>query len=407
MFDVNTVRKDFPILDLSVNDTPLVYFDNGASPQKPKCVIDRVNDIYEKEYSNVHRGLHYLSNALTDKFENTRGIFQKFINAKYEDEIVFTSGATESVNLIANSWALHNLRDGDEIILSIMEHHANIVPWHFLRKKGIKVKWCYIDQNDELDIEQLNKLITNKTKLIAITHMSNVLGTVVDIQEVCKIAKERGIKTLIDGSQFIVHKKLDVQDIDCDFYVSTGHKLYGPSSSGFIYIKREAQEEMVPFMGGGDMIDKVTVEQVTYNTGPHKFEAGTPSIVNQIGLGRAVQYLESLGMNNIAEYESQLTQYMDEKLKELDFVTVYGNSNTKGSIFSFKFKDHNIHAHDVSTILDKKGVAIRIGHHCAQPLMDYLNVSATSRASLCFYNTKEEIDQFISALNLSNELFSS
>jgi cysteine desulfurase/selenocysteine lyase len=406
MLNIEQIRNDFPILGNMVNNHQLVYFDNGASPQKPKCVIDAVSNIYLNEYSNVHRGLHYLSNNLTDKFEGTRNIFQKFINAKHEEEIIFTSGATESVNLIAYTWGKDNLKKGDEIILSIMEHHANIVPWHFFREKGVKIRWWFTNEKDELEIETLKKLITEKTKLIGITHMSNVFGTVNDIKSICKIAKDNNIKTVVDGSQSIVHMKVDVQELDCDFYVSTGHKLYGPSSSGFLYIRKEIQDSMPPFLGGGDMIDKVTMDDVTYNSSPHKFEAGTPGIVNQIGLGEAIKYINSIGMENITQYEEELKKYMNEQLQNLDFINVFGNSESKGCIFSFKFKDHNIHAHDVSTILDKKGVAIRVGHHCAQPLMEYLEVNATSRASLAFYNTKEEVDKFIESLKLSHDIFS-
>jgi len=404
MFDVNKIREEFPILNTKINKNQLVYFDNGASSQKPKCVIDELTRIYSGEYANVHRGLHFLSNNLTEKYENTRSVFQKFINAKDESEIIFTSGATEGFNLISYAWGLPNLKEGDEIIISIMEHHANIVPWHFLRKNGVVIKWWYSDIDGNLNLEDLKELITPKTKLISITHMSNVLGNIINSKEICGYAKTKGIRTALDGSQFAAHKKVDVQDIGCDFYVVTGHKLYGPSSSGFIYINSETQKEMSPFLGGGDMIEFVTTENVTYNTPPHKFEAGTPGIANQIGLGVAIQFIESVGISNIEEHENNLRNYMSEKLSELDFIEIYGNSPDKGCIFAFNFTNKMIHPHDISTILDKKGIAIRAGHHCAQPLMKYLNLNATSRASLSFYNTKDEIDHFANSLKLCRDL---
>lgn len=406
MLDTNLIRNDFPILSEKVNGRSLVYFDNGASSQKPKCVIDELSLIYQKEYANVHRGLHFLSNNLTDRYESSRTIFQKFVNAELEDEIIFTSGATEAFNLISYAWALPNLKEGDEIIISIMEHHANIVPWHFLRKNGIIIKWWYCDIDGNLDLEELDKLVTNRTRLISVTHMSNVLGSITNAKEICVYARSKNIKTALDGSQFAVHKKVDVQDIGCDFYVVTGHKLYGPSSSGFVYVRKETQEEMGTFLGGGDMIEYVTTEDVTYNKAPHKFEAGTPGIANQIGLGRAIQYISDIGIEKIEAHENSLRDYFSSKLNSLDYIETYGNNHDKGCIFAFNFKNRMIHPHDVSTILDKKGIAIRAGHHCAQPLMKFLNVSATSRASLSFYNTYQEIDYFVEAIEFCNDILS-
>ena len=404
-YDVAAIRRDFPILSREVNGKPLVYLDNGASAQKPKVVIDAVTRAYEEEYSNVHRGLHYLSNLATDKYENVRGTIARFLNAPSEEEIVFNTGTTEGINLVAYGWAMPRFEPGDEIVLSIMEHHANIVPWHFLRERqGVVLKWVDVDARGALDPEAVIDAIGPKTKLVAITHLSNVLGTVVDVKSITEAAHAKGVPVLVDGSQASVHMPVDVADIGCDFYAITGHKLYGPSGSGAIYIKRERLEEMRPFMGGGDMIKDVHRDQITWNKPPMKFEAGTPGIVQQIGLGVALDYLMEKGMDNIAAHESALRDYAASKLSGLNWLNVQGTMPNKGAIFSFTL-DGAAHAHDISTILDKRGIAVRAGHHCAQPLMEHLGVPATARASFGMYNTTEEVDVLVDALELCHELF--
>jgi cysteine desulfurase/selenocysteine lyase len=405
MFDVENVRADFPILSRQVNGKPLVYLDNGASAQKPQVVIDAVTQAYSMEYANVHRGLHYLSNLATEKYEAVRGTIARFLNAKSEEEIVFSSGATEGINLVSYGWAAPRLQAGDEIVLSIMEHHANIVPWHFLRERlGVVLKWVEVDANGDLDPQAVLDAIGPRTGLVAITHMSNVLGTVVDVAAICKGAREKGVPVLVDGSQAAVHMPVDVQAIGCDFYAITGHKLYGPSGSGAIYIRAERQAEMRPFIGGGDMIREVTRETVTYNDPPMKFEAGTPGIVQQIGLGVALDYLTGLGMANVAAHERVLRDYARERLAGLNWVHVQGNSAGKGAIFSFSLEGQ-AHAHDISTVLDKRGIAVRAGTHCAMPLMQHMGLTATCRASFAMYNTKAEVDALISALELCHDLF--
>jgi cysteine desulfurase/selenocysteine lyase len=405
MYDVEQIRGDFPILSRQVNGKPLVYLDNGASAQKPQVVIDAITQAYSMEYANVHRGLHYLSNLATEKYEAVRGIVARFLNAGDADEIVFNSGTTEGINLISYGWAAPRLQAGDEIVLSIMEHHANIVPWHFLRERqGVVLKWVECDANGDLDPQAVIDAIGPRTKLVAVTHMSNVLGTVVDVAAICAGAREKGVPVLVDGSQAAVHMPVDVQAIGCDFYAVTGHKLYGPSGSGAIYIRRERMEEMRPFIGGGDMIRDVGRDVVTYNDPPMKFEAGTPSIVAQIGLGVALEYMMGLGMENIAAHERDLRDYARAKLAGINWLNVQGNSATKGAIFSFTMAGA-AHAHDISTILDKRGVAVRAGTHCAMPLMEHMGVGATCRASFGLYNTKAEVDALVSALELANELF--
>lgn len=405
MYDVEQIRGDFPILSRQVNGKPLVYLDNGASAQKPKVVIDAITQAYSMEYANVHRGLHYLSNLATEKYEAVRGIIARFLNAGEADEIVFNSGTTEGINLISYGWAAPRLQAGDEIVLSILEHHANIVPWHFLRERqGVVLKWVECDANGDLDPQAVIDAIGPRTKLVAVTHMSNVLGTVVDVAAICRGARKKGVPVLVDGSQAAVHMPVDVQAIGCDFYAVTGHKLYGPSGSGAIYIRRERMEEMRPFLGGGDMIRDVGRDMVTWNDPPMKFEAGTPSIVAQIGLGVALEYMMGLGMENIAAHERELRDYARAKLAGINWLNVQGNSATKGAIFSFTMAGA-AHAHDISTILDKRGVAVRAGTHCAMPLMEHMGVGATCRASFGLYNTKAEVDALVSALELANELF--
>ncbi len=404
MYDVDRIRADFPILHRQVNGKPLVYLDNGASAQKPQVVIDAVTQAYSHEYANVHRGLHYLSNLATDRYEAVRGKIARFLNGA-EDEIIFTSGATEGINLVSYAWAAPRLQAGDEIVLSIMEHHANIVPWHLLRERqGVVLKWVDCDANGDLDPQAVIDAIGPRTKLVAVTHMSNVLGSVVDVKSICAGAAAKGVPVLVDGSQAAVHMAVDVRAIGCDFYAITGHKLYGPSGSGAIYIKAERQAEMRPFMGGGDMIREVSRDTVTWNDPPMKFEAGTPGIVQQIGLGVALDYMSELGMANIAAHERSLRDYARAKLAGLNWLTVQGNSATKGAIFSFTL-DGAAHAHDISTVLDKRGVAVRAGSHCAMPLMAHLGVTATCRASFGLYNTPDEVDVLISALELCHDLF--
>ena len=404
-FDVSRIRADFPILSRQVNNKPLVYLDNGASAQKPQVVIDAITQAYNSEYANVHRGLHYLSNLATDKYEAVRGKLARFLNAASEEHIVLNSGTTEGINLVAYGWAMPRFEAGDEIVLSIMEHHANIIPWHFLRERlGVKLTWVDVDINGDLDPEAVIAAIGPKTKLVAITQMSNVLGTVVDVKSITQEAHARGVAVLVDGSQAAVHMAVDVQDIGCDFYAITGHKLYGPSGSGAIYIKPERMAEMRPFMGGGDMIRDVGREEVTYNTPPMMFEAGTPGIVQQIGLGVAVDYMMEIGMQEIAAHEASICAYARQKLDGLNWLTVQGQSASKGAIFSFTL-DGAAHAHDISTVLDKKGIAVRAGHHCAQPLMDHLSVNATCRASFAMYNTTAEVDALVEGLEFCHELF--
>ena len=406
MFNIDDIRKDFPILSREVNGKPLVYLDNGASAQKPQVVIDAISHAYSQEYANVHRGLHYLSNLATDNYEAVRGIIARFLNAGSEDEIVFNSGTTEGINTVAYGWAMPRMEAGDEIILSVMEHHANIVPWHFLRERqGVVLKWVDVDSTGALDPQAVIDAITPRTKLIAITHLSNVLGTKVDVKTIVKAAHEKGVAVLVDGSQAAVHMPVDVQDIGCDFYAVTGHKLYGPSGSGAIYIRSDRMKEMRPFMGGGDMIREVSKEAVTYNDPPMKFEAGTPGIVQMIGLGVALEYMMGLGMENIAAHEDRLRDYAVLRLGGINWLNVQGTTADKAAIFSFTMQGA-AHAHDISTILDKKGVAVRAGHHCAGPLMDHLGVPATCRASFGLYNTEREIDTLVEALELAHELFS-
>ena len=405
MYDVAAIRRDFPILSREVNGKPLVYLDNGASAQKPQVVIDAITNAYTNEYANVHRGLHYLSNLATDKYEAVRGKVASFLNAASEDEIVFNSGTTEAINMIAYSWAMPRMQAGDEIILSVMEHHANIVPWNFLRERqGVTIKWVDVDASGALDPQAVIDAITPRTKMIAITHMSNVLGTVVDVKAITAAAHAKGVAVLVDGSQAAVHMPVDVQDIGCDFYCITGHKLYGPSGSGAVYIKDARMREMIPFLGGGDMIREVTKDAVTYNDAPMKFEAGTPGIVQTIGLGVALDYMTGVGMENIAAHEAKLRDYAVEKLAGLNWIQVQGTTVNKGAIFSFTM-DGAAHAHDISTILDKKGVAVRAGQHCCGPLMAHLGINASCRASMGMYNTTDEIDVWVDALELAHDLF--
>ncbi len=403
MYDVDAIRRDFPILAREVNGKPLVYLDNGASAQKPSAVIDAITQAYSQEYANVHRGLHYLSNLATEKYEAVRGKVARFLNAGSEDEIVMTTGTTQGINLVAYSWAMPRMEAGDEIVLSVMEHHANIVPWHFLRERqGVVLKWVDVDANGDLDPQAVIDAIGPRTKLVAVTHLSNVLGTKVDVAAISAGARAKGVPVLVDGSQAAVHMPVDLRAIGCDFYAITGHKLYGPSGSGAIWIAKERLAEMRPFLGGGDMIKEVHKDRVDYAAPPMMFEAGTPGIVQQIGLGVALGYMMDLGMEAIAAHEDRLRDYARERLGGLNWLAVQGNSADKAAIFSFTMA--GAHAHDISTILDKKGVAVRAGHHCAGPLMDHLGLTATCRASFGLYNTEAEVDALVDALELARDL---
>ncbi len=403
-YDVERIRADFPILYREVHGKPLVYLDNGASAQKPRSVIEAMDHAYRHEYANVHRGLHHLSNAVTARFEEAREITRRFLNARSVNEIVFTRNATSAINLVAQSFGGQSINEDDEIVLSIMEHHSNIVPWHFLReRRGAVLKWVPISDRGDFLMEEFEQLLTPKTKIIAITHMSNVLGTVTPIKEICRIAHERGITVLVDGSQSAVHMTVDVQDLGCDFYVFTGHKTYGPSGIGVLYGRKDLLDAMPPYEGGGEMIEKVSVDDVTYGPVPHKFEAGTPAIVESIGLGHALNYMMQVGRSAIAKHEADLCTYAHERLGAYEWVKIFGAAPRKGSIVSFNVD--GLHPHDVSTIIDRSGIAIRAGHHCAQPLMDRLGVTATCRASFAMYNTRAEIDALADALERAREFF--
>jgi len=405
MFDIKKVRADFPILSRQVNGKPLVYLDNGASAQKPQVVIDAVTRGYAEEYANVHRGLHFLSNLATEKYEGTRAIIARFLNAPREDDIILNSGTTEGINMVAYGWAMPRMQAGDEIVLSVMEHHANIVPWHFLRERqGVVIKWVDVDADGNLDPAAVIDAITSRTKLVAVTQVSNVLGTIVDVKAIATGAHAQGVPVLVDGSQAAVHMPVDLADIGCDFYAITGHKLYGPSGSGAIYVHPERMAEMQPFMGGGDMIREVSKDSVTYNDPPMRFEAGTPGIVQTIGFGVALEYMMGLGMANIAAHEAAICDYARDRLTGLNWLNLQGNPAQKAAIFSFTL-DGAAHAHDISTVLDKRGVAVRAGTHCAMPLMEHMGLGATCRASFGMYNTTDEVDVLIDALELCHDLF--
>jgi cysteine desulfurase/selenocysteine lyase len=403
-YDVEAIRKDFPILSKTVYGKPLVYLDNGASAQKPQSVIDAIAHAYSKEYANVHRGLHFLSNAATDAYEAAREKVRRFLNASSVDEIIFTKSSTEAINTVAYGYGMPKIGEGDEIVLSIMEHHSNIVPWHFIRERqGAKLVWAPVDEAGAFHIEEFEKCLTERTKLIAITHMSNALGTIVPVKEICRIARERGIPVLVDGSQGAVHMPVDVRDIDCDWYVMTGHKLYGPSGIGVLYGKMDRLREMRPFQGGGEMIVDVTEDIVTYNEPPHRFEAGTPPIVQAIGLGHALDYMEKIGRAAISTHEADLRDYAHERLSAINSLKIFGTAPGKGSIFSFELE--GIHAHDVSMVIDRAGVAVRAGTHCAQPLLKRFGVTSTCRASFGLYNTRAEVDALADALDHARKFF--
>ena len=402
--DPLAIRADFPILYREVHGKPLVYLDNGASAQKPRPVIEAMDHALRFEYANVHRGLHHLSNMATDGYESARETVRRFLNAGSADEIVFTRNATSAINLVANSYGQKLIGEGDEIVLTIMEHHANIVPWHFLReRKGAVLKWLSMTDSGELVLEQLDKLITSRTKMVAVTHMSNVLGTINPVKEIIRIAHAKGVPVLVDGSQAAVHIPVDVRDLDADFYVFTGHKTYGPTGIGVLYGKKHLLTSLPPYEGGGDMIESVTTTLVTYNKPPHRYEAGTPAIVEAIGLGAALNYMMQTGRERIAAYEAELAGYAASRLSDFPWLHLQGTAPGKGAIFSFTID--GLHPHDVATIIDRSGVAIRAGHHCAQPLMERLGVTATCRASFAMYNTRDEADALVAVLQRAHDLF--
>jgi cysteine desulfurase / selenocysteine lyase len=403
-FDVAAIRRDFPILSREVYGKPLVYLDNAASAQKPKQVLDAIMKSYREEYANVHRGLHFLSNAATQAFEDARESVRAFLNAPSKDQIIFTRNATEAINLVAQSFGGMVIGEGDEIVLSILEHHSNIVPWHFHRERnGAVLKWAPIDDDGNFLLDEYEKLLTPRTRIVAITQMSNALGTIVPIAEVIRMAHARGIPVLVDGSQAAVHMPIDVQALDADFYVFTGHKTYGPTGIGVLYGKAELLKSMPPYQGGGEMINEVTVDNVTYNEPPHRFEAGTPAIVQAIGLGAALDYMRGVGLANIAAHEATLRDHAMARLSEINSLRIFGRARNKGAIVSFTMD--GAHAHDVATVIDRAGVAVRAGTHCTQPLLQRFGVTATCRASFGMYNTLEEVDVLAEALISARRIF--
>jgi len=403
-YDVARVRADFPALALKVYGKPLVYLDNAASAQKPKAVLDALLKAYTEEYANVHRGLHYLANAATEAYEGARARVAKFLNAPSPQQIVFTKNATEAINLAAQSFGGMQIGPGDEIVLTIMEHHSNIVPWHFHReRRGAVIKWVPVTDQGEFRIEDFEAAIGPRTKMVAVTHMSNVLGTAVPVKEVCRIAHARGAYVLVDGSQGAVHLPVDVQDMDCDFYAFTGHKVYGPSGIGALYGKAEHLEAMPPYQGGGEMIETVTTDAISYNDPPHRFEAGTPPIAEAAALTAALDYIDSIGKDRIRAHEDGLRRYAEERLKPMNALRIIGDAEKKGPIISFVME--GAHPHDVATILDRSGIAVRAGTHCAEPLLARYGVTATCRASFGLYNTRAEVDALADALQKAEQFF--
>ena len=403
-YDLVRVRSDFPILAQKVYGHPLVYLDNGASAQKPRQVMDAMRELTETGYSNVHRGLHYMANASTEAFEGAREKVRAFINAGSTEEIIFTRSVTGAINLVASSFGGDNIGPGDEIVLSIMEHHSNIVPWHYHRERnGAVIKWAGVDDDGVFDLAGFEKLLTARTKIVAITHMSNVLGTVTPLKEIVALAHARGIPVLADGAQAVVHMNVDVRDLDIDFYGFTGHKLYGPTGIGILYGKKAWLERMRPYEGGGEMIAEVTTNTITYNELPHKFEAGTPPIVQAVGLGAAIDYVNRLGKYRIATHEEALREHAHFELKRMNSIRILGDAPGKGAIVSFEMK--GAHAHDVATVIDRSGVAVRAGTHCAMPLLKRFGTTSTCRASFGLYNTHEEVDMLVSALRKAETVF--
>jgi len=404
LYDIEKIRKDFPILSISVHGKPLVYLDNAATTQKPQYVIDKANNYYKKYNANIHRGVHALSQEATEAFEESRIIVKRFINALGKNEIIFTRGTTESVNLVASTYGRVNINEGDEIIISHMEHHSNIVPWQMLcLEKNAKLRVIPINDNGELIFEEFEKMINERTKFISVVYASNSLGTVNPVKKIIDLAHSYNVPVMLDAAQAVNHLPIDVQELDCDFLAFSGHKLYGPTGIGVLYGKVNHLDAMPPYMGGGDMISKVTFEETTYNELPHKFEAGTPHISGAIGLGAAIEYIENIGLENIAQHENELLLYATEAVSDLKGLRIIGTAKEKISVLSFHFE--NVHPHDVGTFLDFEGVAIRTGHHCTQPLMKRFNIPATSRASFGMYNTKEEVDILIKGLKKILEVF--
>ena len=402
-FDVRAARADFPILSRTVHGKPLVYLDSGASAQKPRAVLDAMDAFARTDYANVHRGVHYLSGAATDAYEEARRTVQKFVGAAREDEIIFTKGGTEAINLVSYSFLAPRIQPGDEIVLSVMEHHSNIVPWHFLRERqGAVLRWVDVRDDGSLDIEALDAAINSKTKLVAITHMSNVLGTVTPLKDIVARAHAKGVPVLADGCQGAVHEILDVVALDVDFYVLTGHKIYGPTGIGALYAKRAHLKAMRPFNGGGEMIREVTQDNVTYADPPARFEAGTPAIIEAVGLAAAMDYLNSFDRAVIKAHEHDIYSYARDRVGELNWLKVIGDAPGKGAILSFEAE--GMHAHDLATILDREGVAVRAGHHCAQPLMERFGVASTSRASFALYNSRADVDALIAGLHKAREI---
>jgi cysteine desulfurase/selenocysteine lyase len=404
-FDLEKVRADFPILSERIHNHRLVYLDSGASAQKPNAMLDRMDWAHRHAYANVHRGLHTLANRATEAYEGGRQAVQRLLNAGRIEEIIFTRSATEAINLVAQSFGGPRIGEGDEIVLTIMEHHSNIVPWHFHReRKGAVIKWVDVRDDGSFDIDAFEAALTDRTRMVALTHMSNVLGTVTPIKQVIEIAHARGIPVLVDGSQGAVHEKVDVQDLDVDFYVATGHKLYGPTGIGVLYGKHELLAEMQPYQGGGEMIETVTLDTITYNQPPHRFEAGTPPIVQAIGLGAAIDYVDGLGREAVMAHEAELTEYAAEQLQRINSLRMIGTAPGKGAIFSFEIA--GAHAHDVSTILDRYGIAVRAGTHCAQPLLTRFGVTSTCRASFALYNGKDDVDALVEGIERARSFFS-
>ena len=403
-YDVAKIRTDFPALAMQVYGKPLVYLDNAASAQKPKQVLDRLQRAYTEQYANVHRGLHYLANEATEAYEAARETVRAFINAERKEEIIFTRNATEAINLVAYTFGRERIKAGDEIVLSIMEHHSNIVPWHFLRERqGAVIKWAPVDEDGNFLIDEFEKLLGPRTKLVAITQMSNALGTVVPVRQVVKLAHARGIPVLIDGAQGAVHLDVDVRDIGCDFYVFTGHKLYGPTGIGVLYGKYDLLASMPPFNGGGEMIHEVSQDRVTYGEPPYRFEAGTPAIVQAIGLGAAIEYVNSIGKARIRAHEDTLVKYAHDRLGAINSLRIIGTAKDKGPVVSFELK--GAHPHDVATVIDRQGVAVRAGTHCVMPLLARYGLTATCRASFALYNTKHEIDALAASLAKAQDMF--
>ena len=402
--NIDNIKKEFPIFDNKVHNNDLVYLDSANSSQKPKVVVDRIYDFYTKEFSNVGRSVHYLAVAATNLYEDTRSSVKKYLNAKHENEIVFTKGATEAINLVASTFGQKYLKEGDEVLITELEHHSNYVPWHYLRKsKGIKIQFAEINEDGEISLESIEKKINNKTKIIAITHLSNVTGAILPIKEITKLAHSKGIPVLIDGCQSAPHLKLDMQDLDCDFYAISCHKMYGPTGLGILYAKKKWLDELPPYQGGGGMIGEVKKEGITYGELPNKFEAGTMATAQVIAFNESIKFLNKVGIDNIVKHENELMEYGQELLRKNNSVKLIGNPKNKGAVLSFTID--NIHPHDIATILDEDGVAIRAGHHCCQILHEKLGLTATARASLGVYNTKEDLDQLNSSINKCKKIF--